>query len=142
MKLLFYSDRCKHSVNLLNLLQEIGELKDIKLICVDNENVPPKITKVPTYITSEINHPLIGKEIFKFFDILEFFDKPTNNIKFWKEKVIKRPTIDNFMKGKEHQMKYQIYQDNLSNNTNAIKDDRNEKEFNKLVNERKVHFIN
>lgn len=136
MKLLFYSENCKHSMNLLNLLEEKGDLKEIKLICFEKDQFPPEVTKVPTYVTSELNHPLVGKDIFQFFDVLEFFDKPTNNIKFWKDKVIRRPKIDNFIKGKEHQMKYQMFQDNLNKNTNHQVGNSQE-ELNQLIKDRR-----
>jgi len=139
-KILFYSKNCKHSINLLNLLDEKNELNDIKLICFEEEKFPSQVTKVPTYITSELNHPLIGKEIFKFFDILEFFDKPTNNIKFWKEKIIRRPKIDNFMKGKEHQMNYDMIRANMEKNNDSNKSKQNMDDLNKLLNERNKNF--
>jgi len=132
-KILFYSKKCKHSLNLLNLLKETGDLDDIKIVCFEDDKFPVQINKVPTYITSELNHPLVGKDIFKFFDILEYFGKPTNNIKFWKEKIIKRPKIDNFIKGKEHQVNYDTLKNNLSRN-NELKQ-RNE--LNKLIEERR-----
>lgn len=125
-------------MNLLDLLEQKGELNSIKQICFEEEKFPTQITKVPTYITSELNHPLIGKDIFKFFDILEFFDKPTNNIKFWKEKIIRRPKIDNFIKGKEHQMNYDMIRDNMEKQKQIEK----QNELERLINERRNQFNN
>ena len=143
MKILFYSDKCKHSNNLLNILADKDLLKDIKLVSHEKHKFPPLITKVPTYITNEINHPLIGKEIFEFFDILDFFDKPTNNINYWKDKIIRRPTVDTFdnaRNAKEQPMKYLLdYENLIKNKNNNSSKTQNVDKFNNFVNNRKQY---
>ena len=51
------------------------------------------------------------------------FDQKTNNINFWKNKVIKRPQVDNFIPGKEKPIKYQDV--NLVRKKQDLQDDIN-----------------
>lgn len=108
MKLLFYSKYCNHCSDLFRFKENDDDFKHIKKICVDNDdNLPAQITKVPTLVSDELLAPIVGKEVFSYFNCLEMFYQQTNNINYWKDKVIKRPVVDNFIPGKEQPLKYQ-----------------------------------
>ena len=70
--ILFYSNRCLHSKELLNLLYKDVELnqKFIK-INIDNPNVklPPYVKSVPTAIVPNDGQPsiMVGSNIFKWY---------------------------------------------------------------------------
>lgn len=112
MKILFYSKYCKHCSKLFTYKEDDDEFRSLKKICVDNNNnLPPQITKVPTFVSSELIAPITGKEVFAYFNCLEMFYQKTNNINYWKNKAIKRPVVDNFIPGKEQTLKYQPLDD-------------------------------
>jgi hypothetical protein len=74
MALLIYSDKCKHSRNVLDLLNSHEELKQItRLHCVDTHGLPPDykqyVTSVPTIITNK-KQILVGQECKKWLESL------------------------------------------------------------------------
>lgn len=108
MKILFYSKLCKHCNKLFQYKENDPDFIPVKKICVDDTtDLPPQITKVPTLVTEELNSPITGKDVFAYFNCLEMFFQKTNNINYWKDKVLKRPMVDHFIPGKEKPMKYQ-----------------------------------
>ena len=68
--ILFYSNYCQHSKNLLILLQKAGWYNRIKLINIDEGKfkIPRAITSVPAMIIPNSNQPLIGEDVFKWVD--------------------------------------------------------------------------
>lgn len=128
MKVLFYSDYCKHCTKLLNHKQNDADFQHVKKICVDTaKDLPPQITKVPTLVASDLLTPITGKDVFSYFNCLEMFDQKTNNVTYWKNKAIKRPKVDVFMPGKEQQMQYQPV-DKINSNKNNITIDKLKKD--------------
>lgn len=80
--ILFYSNKCKHCVNLLSLIQTSGLNGSYKYILVDDPKIklPDIIEKVPTLIVKGMNKPLVGKEVFTWIKSQEFINLQTNNI--------------------------------------------------------------
>ncbi|ADO67515.1 hypothetical protein crov481 [Cafeteria roenbergensis virus] len=110
MKLLFYSKYCKHCSDLFRFKENSDDedFNKIKKICVDDDqNLPKQITKVPTLVSNDLLAPIVGKEVFAYFNCLEMFYQQTNNINYWNNKAIKRPVVDHFIPGKEQSLKYQ-----------------------------------
>jgi hypothetical protein len=71
--ILFYSNRCLHSKELLNLLYKDVELNQkFTKINIDNPNikVPPYIKSVPTAIITNNGEPslMVGSSIFKWYN--------------------------------------------------------------------------
>lgn len=130
MKILFYSEYCKHCSKLFTFKENDEDFRLVKKICVDKEqNLPPQITKVPTLVTDDLQTPIYGKEVFAYFNCLEMFFQKTNNINYWQKKALKRPVVDNFMPGKEKPLQYQPITDEVRSKNNPdlekIKKDRN-----------------
>ena len=62
---LFYSNRCAHSKELISELYKAGLIEVFNKICVDNNmNIPRGISSVPTMIVSHYPRPLKGNECF------------------------------------------------------------------------------
>lgn len=62
---LFYSNRCAHSKELISELYKAGLIEAFAKVCVDNNpNVPRGITSVPTMVVSRYPRPLKGQECF------------------------------------------------------------------------------
>lgn len=71
--ILFYSNKCLHSKELLNLLHRDVELNQkFTKINIDNANIkiPPYVKSVPTAIITSNGEPslLVGSQIFKWFN--------------------------------------------------------------------------
>ena len=71
--ILFYSNKCLHSKELLNLLHKDVELNQkFTKINIDNANIkiPPYVKSVPTAIITSNGEPslLVGSQIFKWFN--------------------------------------------------------------------------
>jgi len=85
MYLLFYSNNCIFSLNILQLINN-ENLDDyfIKIQVDDPKNFDKiqHITKVPTIITKEIPMPLVGKAAFEWIKNKKYFNQTTNNIKY------------------------------------------------------------
>lgn len=80
--ILFYSDKCKHCSALINSINKTCTQDNYKLISVDNPSIkiPEIITKVPTLIVKGMNKPLVGREVFSWFNSQQFINLQTNNI--------------------------------------------------------------
>lgn len=71
--ILFYSNKCLHSKELLNLLYKDNELNQkFTKINIDNSNIkiPPYVKAVPTAIITNNGEPtlLVGSNIFKWYN--------------------------------------------------------------------------
>lgn len=93
MKIIFYSENCKFSSELIKKLKETNFNKEFNLINVDNQPVPSKIKVVPTIIDSDYKDLLEGKKAFEYIFNKKYFDNPTNNLLMWKDKNIPKPEI-------------------------------------------------
>lgn len=74
MNIIFYSQNCGPSKNLISSMKNIGILDKFKCFCVDDnlDAVPPHITDVPTLIVSGISHPLVKKDAFKWVESIKY----------------------------------------------------------------------
>jgi hypothetical protein len=86
--ILFYSNKCLHSKELLNLLYKDVELnKKFTKINIDNNNVkiPPYVKSVPTAIISSNGKPelLVGSSIFKWYNQIHTKTVETQGIQDW-----------------------------------------------------------
>lgn len=65
-KTIYYSNKCQHSKELINVINKNGNRNNYSYVCVDNSPVPPFIKSVPTLLISENNNNkiLVGEEIF------------------------------------------------------------------------------
>ena len=112
MKILFYSNKCKHCKKLFELIESKNLKDDFKLVNVDNnKNVPKDITQVPTIFEVDLNIVLTGKKAFEYVLSQKYFNLQSNNINNWIDKNIIRP---------------KIVQDKKAYNENSIRDN-NEK---------------
>lgn len=93
MKILFYSERCKFSSELIKKLKDTKFSKEFQLINIDNNQVPSKIKVVPTIIDPEYKDLLEGKKAFEYIFNKKYFDNPTNNLFLWKDKLVPKPDI-------------------------------------------------
>jgi hypothetical protein len=100
INMLFYSNECNMSRQLLVILQSTGLLGYFKLICVDEilNRLPPQITAVPTMIVKDLSKPIVGQDTFEW----------VNKIKFIRQQQI----MD---------VNKKIIQNNIVNNTNVNK---------------------
>tara|TARA_A100001015_G_C14674221_1_gene588093 strand:+ start:294 stop:737 length:444 start_codon:yes stop_codon:yes gene_type:complete len=100
MKVLFYSKSCNFSNELINKLKDTNFTNEFKLINVDVTTIPDKIKVVPTIIDPEYKDLLEGKKAFEYIFNKKYFDNPTNNLLFWKDKNVPKLDIkeDNFAK--------------------------------------------
>ena len=93
MKVLFYSNNCKFSKEIIEKLNESEFAKEFKFINVDNNQVPNKIKVVPTIIDSDYKSLLEGKKAFEYLFNKKYFNVSTNNLLLWKDKIIPKPVI-------------------------------------------------
>lgn len=65
--LLFYSNKCRVSMSILNILKNENMIQHFRMICVDDPNVvknlPSGIDRVPTMVIPSIRRKLVGTEI-------------------------------------------------------------------------------
>jgi hypothetical protein len=74
INLLFYSQKCKDSQDLINLLDHEKLLNKFKMICVDNNRqIPAQIQRTPTLIVNGIPKPLVANEAFKWVETMKSF---------------------------------------------------------------------
>jgi hypothetical protein len=95
MIILFYSDECKFSSRLLEYIKNNNLTDFFKLVNIDLlDTIPENINVVPTIIDSHIEAPLDGKKAFEYVINHKFFNYPTNNVDFWVNSPIPKPTIE------------------------------------------------
>jgi len=121
MKVLFYSEKCNFSKEIIIQLKETEAYKEFTLINIDENKVPNKIKVVPTIVDSEIKNLLEGKKAFEYLFNKKYFNIPTNNIHLWKDKVLPIPDIieDNLAKN-DHD---NIFESQKISDNNEIKPD-------------------
>lgn len=86
--ILFYSNKCLHSKELLNLLHKDVELNQkFTKINVDNRNIkiPPYVKAVPTAIININGKPnlMVGSDIFKWYEQMHSKINKENSIENW-----------------------------------------------------------
>ncbi len=71
MKVLFYSQQCEHSKNIIIAIQKTSLQNDIKMFCIDGfQPLPKYLTHVPTLkIYTPNEQLLIGPEILEWLDL-------------------------------------------------------------------------
>ena len=97
--ILYYSNYCKHSKQLIGVLAKSTITDDIHFICIDNRIVKnnktyitlqngqtvimhPNITKVPAlYLIKQAGRIIYGNDIYNFFKPKQEFIKKKNNTK-------------------------------------------------------------
>lgn len=95
MIILFYSNECKFSSRLLEYIKNNNLTDFFKLVDIDLlDTIPENINIVPTIIDSNIEAPLDGKKAFEYVINHKFFNYPTNNVDFWVNSPIPKPTIE------------------------------------------------
>lgn len=95
MIILFHSEECKFCIKLLEYINTNNLNDFFKLINIDNlSSIPDYITMVPTIIDSNIEAPLEGKKAFEYVVNHKYFNHPTNNIDFWVNTPLPKPTIE------------------------------------------------
>jgi hypothetical protein len=95
MIILFYSDECKFSSKLLEYINNNNLIDFFKLVNIDLlDTIPENINIVPTIIDSNIEAPLEGKKAFEYVINHKFFNYPTNNVDFWVNNPIPKPSIE------------------------------------------------
>lgn len=95
MIILFYSNECKFSSRLLEYIKNNNLTDFFKLVNIDLlDTIPENINIVPTIIDSNIEAPLDGKKAFEYVINHKFFNYPTNNVDFWINSPIPKPTIE------------------------------------------------
>jgi len=96
----FYSNQCKHSIKLLELIKNENLLNDCNLIEFETNRgkIPEYIKSVPTIIAQNLSKPLIGIETINWINNKKYFNQTTNNLKF--NNVI-QPNIKSALEGLE-----------------------------------------
>jgi hypothetical protein len=72
--ILFYSQKCQTSANLIKMLNHENLLKYFKMICIDGQEdkLPKAITHVPALIVQDAPKPFLGDETFKWLESIKF----------------------------------------------------------------------
>ena len=82
MLVIFYSEKCKYCIKLLQYIYKNNISNYFKLIDVNKNDIPEFINIIPTIINTEFNKPIIGRAVFEFLLNLKYFGIPTNNIEY------------------------------------------------------------
>ena len=78
---LFYSDKCIHCKNIINLIKSENLFDMCQLVSIEQKDkIPISIKTVPTIIAKELNKPLSGKDAFDWIHNIKFFNQTTNNV--------------------------------------------------------------
>jgi len=96
----FYSNQCKYSIKLLELIKCENLLDECNLIQFETnqDKIPSYIKSVPTIIAPNLLKPLVGIETIEWIKNKKYFNQITNNIK--KNNVIS-PDIRSALEGLE-----------------------------------------
>ena len=94
MKVLFYSNKCQYSMEIIKKINESSIKDQIKLVCIDTNHFD-NIKIVPTIIDSDYKEILEGKKAFDYIKNKEFFNFSSNNVLCWKEKEVPNTKIEN-----------------------------------------------
>ena len=94
MSILFYSNQCKYSTELISIIEQNNI--SIKKININSlQEIPSFLEKVPTIIADGISQPLIGKKALEWVINQQYFNKVSNNINYTKD--IKTPFVSELM---------------------------------------------
>jgi len=95
MIILFYSEQCEFCKKILEYITKNNLQSNFNLLNIKNlVKIPQNITVVPTIIDSTIEAPLEGKTAFEYIINQKYFYHPTNNIDYWINTGIPKPTIE------------------------------------------------
>ena len=130
MKVLFYSNNCKFSKEIIQKLNESEFANEFTFVNVDNNTVPSKIKVVPTIIDSDYKNLLEGKQAFEYLFNKKYFNISTNNLFLWKDKNIPKPDIkeDKLAKKEEDILESQKIED-TNDEEDIIKDPEPKKQI-------------
>ena len=96
----FYSNQCKYSFRLLELIKNEDLFDECNLILYEtnHDKIPSYIKSVPTIIAPNLLKPLVGVETIEWIKNRKYFNQTTNNIE--KNNVIS-PEIKSALEGLE-----------------------------------------
>lgn len=87
INILFYSNRCEGSKQLISMMQDENLLRFFHLICTDNNpKIPKQITITPTLIIRSIPTPYVAGDAFNWF----------SKIKQWKINMVLKKAQQNY----------------------------------------------
>ena len=123
MKILFYSTKCKFSLELINQIKDSKFVDEFKFINIDSNEIPSMIKVVPTIFDENYKDLLEGKKAFEYLFDKKYFNISTNNIHLWKDKLLPKPDIneDTFAKNNNEYYNESIETDNSIKNEQPIK---------------------
>jgi hypothetical protein len=145
MIILFYSDECKFSSRLLEYIKNNNLTDFFKLVNIDLlDTIPENINIVPTIIDSNIEAPLDGKKAFEYVINHKFFNYPTNNVDFWVNSPIPKPTIeeDNKALDKSKLTFFATLDDDKFTNTNNLTSSKPSTRISNFSSNNKLLLIN
>ena len=102
MKVLFYSEKCKFSNEIIKQIEKSKFATEFKFVNIDSNNTPEMIKVVPTIIDTNYKDLLEGKRAFEYLYDKKYFNISTNNIHLWKDKVLPKPEIKENMLAKNN----------------------------------------
>jgi len=102
MKVLFYSEKCKFSKEIIKQIEESKFATEFKFLNVDTNETPEMIKLVPTIIDTNYKDLLEGKKAFEYLYNKKYFNISTNNIHLWQDKVLPKPEIKENMLAKNN----------------------------------------
>ena len=76
----YYSERCPTSINLLRTLRMNNLSNFFKFVCIDSmlKRLPPCIQTVPTMLVNGEQRPLVAKEAFEWIEKVKFMNQSAN----------------------------------------------------------------
>lgn len=109
---LYFSSRCQHSNNLIQLIQSKETLaKNVKAISIDHHPYPPNVTRVPTIIKD--NQVFIGRDAFQLVEDYKHETtmlSPAESSNFTSIDNTIRTTLPEIKKVDERKMSFDEYQ--------------------------------
>lgn len=121
--LLFFSEYCKHSIELLSSLKQKNQLESIELICIDSRYAKDNITYINVSDTKTMTLPpmincvptlciLPNYEILQGSKIMEYYTPMSKNIEEAREEINAEPNA--FSLGSETNGSFGVSSDNFS----------------------------
>jgi hypothetical protein len=94
MIIIFYSEKCNSCKNILNYIENNNLKNNFTLKYIDNDTLLPDYIKiVPTLIDSSIELHLEGQKVYEYIINQKYFFHPTNNIDYWINTSVPKPSI-------------------------------------------------
>ena len=124
MKVLFYSEKCKFSKEIIKQIEESKFSMEFKFVNIDSNEAPEMIKVVPTIIDTNYKDLLEGKRAFEYLFNKKYFNISTNNIHLWKDKVLPKPEIKENMLAKNND---DILNETIENNEEKLVEKEKEK---------------